>query len=641
MKGLILAGGSGTRIGITSVVVSKHLLPVYDRPMILYSVELLVNIGIKEIIIVTTPRDLELYVLLLEKLKYQGVAFHFVAQATPKGVVDALILTKRHIDNSSFVMVLGDNLFIGDKIIGLLQHEIVNHTGCCMFGCSTNSPNEFGMAVLDDNNNILELVEKPEREVTGLAITGLYIFDENAFNYSIHVTKSPRGELEICDLHMMYHKKKAARIVNISQMVQWFDLGNPERLLAASNYIYRNRSDQSTRNRKSLNTFTKSDARAWENKNKSDSENIVPTRAAVSPVYQDNDLKAAMARANIAAKMGLVVLPPVMDIHLNSTICNLSCDWCIGGKNKGDTWSLEDRISNRGIDVVLNNVMVRGLEKLWPIEFHIAGANSDPLLSKHIIPTIRLLRKRKRIIQVTTNGCLRMSDELIEELSNIRYLNISLDVVTEQDYWNYKHPQKAVKGRAIELVLSNIQRISSYRDTCQNNLTLATSFVATPITYEKCSWKRMFLLLEKLGVNSIRIRDDLNRTYGDTESELKNDLKFLADGLTECSITLSTSREDDAQFDICRGSRLWPTLGSDGCLYDCGHVANSKYKPFADLFEEDIYSVYSRVVSDVDTTFRNVAEIGCERKCAPLIARFNSEKGWSDVINELSKEQAL
>lgn len=237
MKGIILAGGNGTRLRPLTSAVSKQLLPVYDKPMIYYPLSVLMLAGIREVLIITTPRDLELYRSLLEDGSQIGISIEYRAQSEPKGLADAFILGADFIGQSSVMLVLGDNIFWGLGFTNTLQSSIQNNPGATIFGYEVKDPERFGVVECDDSGQVLSIQEKPEAPASNIAITGLYIFDNKVVDYAKLVRPSPRGELEITALHEMYLADESLAMRSLGRGFAWLDTGTHQSLLMASNFV--------------------------------------------------------------------------------------------------------------------------------------------------------------------------------------------------------------------------------------------------------------------------------------------------------------------------------------------------------------------------------------------------------------------
>ncbi|QGG50052.1 sugar phosphate nucleotidyltransferase [Lysinibacillus pakistanensis] len=235
MKGIILAGGNGTRLHPLTKVISKHLLPVYDKPMIYYPIQTLEDIGVNEILIISTERDLPLYQKLLENEEW-GIKFYYKVQKEPKGIAEALILGEEFIGKDPFILMLGDNLVISDSFNKHVKQAFSNNDGATIFGIETNNPSAFGIAEIDGDNKVISIDEKPANPKSNIAVIGIYIYNNNAVNYAKQLKPSKRGELEITDINKMYLEQQTLKLFKIED-ARWFDTGTIENLYEAASYI--------------------------------------------------------------------------------------------------------------------------------------------------------------------------------------------------------------------------------------------------------------------------------------------------------------------------------------------------------------------------------------------------------------------
>jgi glucose-1-phosphate thymidylyltransferase len=236
MKGIVLAGGTGSRLWPITTSVSKQLLPVYDKPMIHYPISTLMLSGVREILIITTPQDQESFKNLLGDGKSLGVNFHFVTQSSPKGLAEALIIGHDFLDGQSCMIILGDNIFHGEGFGQNLQ-RFSGVSGSQIFLYEVSNPSDYGIAAIDKNHKIISITEKPMQPKSNLAITGLYIFDSEASKIAKKVTPSPRGELEIISVLENYLEKGSLNYTTMSRGTAWLDTGNFNSLHDASTYI--------------------------------------------------------------------------------------------------------------------------------------------------------------------------------------------------------------------------------------------------------------------------------------------------------------------------------------------------------------------------------------------------------------------
>ena len=239
-KGIILAGGSGSRLFPLTKITSKQLLPVYNKPMIYFPLETLVNAGIKDILIITTEHDLKNFKLLLGNGDQWNVKLEYQTQKKPEGIAQALMLGEKWINNMPVVLILGDNLFFGPKFNEDLINAIKNNIGATIFCKRVNDPERFGIVDFDDDLNILSIEEKPKNPKSEYAVTGLYIYDNSSSSYANTLKKSNRGEFEITDINNIYLKKGILKSKFLKEDQVWLDTGTFDALLEASNYIKNN-----------------------------------------------------------------------------------------------------------------------------------------------------------------------------------------------------------------------------------------------------------------------------------------------------------------------------------------------------------------------------------------------------------------
>ena len=236
-KGIILAGGSGTRLYPVTRVVSKQLLPIYNKPMIYYPLSTLINSGVKEIMIITTPQDSPLFKRLLGDGGQWGVSFKFAIQEKPEGIAQSLVIADEWLKGSSPILILGDNLFFGPDFSSIVKKSIKNNTGATLFAYKVKDPERFGVVDFDKNNNVLSIEEKPKEPKSSWAVTGLYIYNNQAGNYVKNLKKSNRGEYEITDLNRKYLEDGNLKTVLLNKDYSWLDTGTHDSLLEASNFV--------------------------------------------------------------------------------------------------------------------------------------------------------------------------------------------------------------------------------------------------------------------------------------------------------------------------------------------------------------------------------------------------------------------
>jgi glucose-1-phosphate thymidylyltransferase len=237
MKGIVLAGGSGTRLWPCTSVTSKQLLPVYDKPAIYYPVSILMLAGIREILIISTPRDLPMIKELLGTGENIGVRFQYALQPKPEGIAQAFLIAESFIGSESVCLILGDNIFYGDGMIRLLESARDRSDGATVFAYHVNDPERYGVIEFDQNEKALSIEEKPVKPRSNWAVTGLYFYDNRVIQFARDLKPSQRGELEISDINKKYMEIDKLNVVAFGRGMAWLDMGTESALLDASNFV--------------------------------------------------------------------------------------------------------------------------------------------------------------------------------------------------------------------------------------------------------------------------------------------------------------------------------------------------------------------------------------------------------------------
>jgi glucose-1-phosphate thymidylyltransferase len=237
MKGIILAGGRGTRLHPLTIGISKQLLPVYDKPMVYYPLSMLMLAGIRQVLVISTPEDLPIFRRLLKDGKQWGMEFQYAEQAEPRGLAEAFLIGRDFVDRSPVALILGDNIFYGSGLAETLQFATDIQEGAVIFAYPVRDPSHFGVVEIDSQDRALSIEEKPAKPRSNFAVPGMYFYDHKVCDLAAGMKPSPRGELEITDLNRLYLERKELYVKVLGRGIAWLDAGTHESLLQAANFV--------------------------------------------------------------------------------------------------------------------------------------------------------------------------------------------------------------------------------------------------------------------------------------------------------------------------------------------------------------------------------------------------------------------
>lgn len=238
MKGILLAGGFGTRLHPLTNAMSKQALPIYDKPMIYYPLSVLMLADIKDILIISTKRDIKVFEEMFKDGSHLGINISYKVQDYPNGIAECFLLAKDFIGDDNVCLILGDNIFYGHDFVKILKNACNNKIGATIFGYHVSNPCDFGVVEFDNNNNVLSIEEKPQNPKSNYAIPGLYFYDKDVLEIAQNIKPSSRGELEISDINLEYLKRKKLKVELMGRGIAWLDTGTTKGLLDASNFVY-------------------------------------------------------------------------------------------------------------------------------------------------------------------------------------------------------------------------------------------------------------------------------------------------------------------------------------------------------------------------------------------------------------------